>query len=146
MNEPLYNRDILRLAVSIPHQRRLENPDGTAEIRSRTCGSVVVVDVKLGPEGLIEQMGIDVNACALGQASAAIAATHAIGRGQADFVKARNQLAGFLTGEEVLPGEWEDMDKLVVAKNHPGRHPAILLSYDALIAACANAAQQGKAV
>ena len=145
MNEPLYNRDILRLAVSIPYQRRLDNPDGSAEIRSRTCGSVVAVDVQLGPDGLVYQMGIDVNACALGQASAAIVAAQAIGRGQAEFVKARDQLAGFLAGEEVLPGDWDDMDKLVVAKNHPVRHAAILLSYDALIAACGDAAQQGKA-
>ena len=72
MSEPLYTRDILRLAVSIPHQQRLKSPDGSAELRSRTCGSVVAADVMIVEDGVLADMRLTISACALGQASAAI--------------------------------------------------------------------------
>lgn len=135
MSGALYTRDILRLAVSIPYQFRLDKPDGTAEVRSRTCGSRVAADIKLSDDRVIAQLGIEVNACALGQASAAILAAEAIGKSADDITAARDQLAGFLTGSHDSPGPWANMDHLSAAKDHPGRHPAILLPYDAILAA-----------
>src|SRR3546814_2729552 len=46
MNAPLYNRDILRLAASIPYHRRLTDAQASVEKRSATCGSSVTVDVR----------------------------------------------------------------------------------------------------
>ena len=132
MSEPLYTRDILRLAVSIPHQQRLEHPDGSAEQRSRTCGSVVTADVVITDDETLELLGLTINACALGQASAAILGAEAIGRTVCDIVRARSD----------FPGDWQNMDKLAVAKDHRGRHGAILLPYDALIAAFADTAKR----
>ena len=135
MSEPLYSRDILRLAVSIPHLRRLDQPDGTAEQRSKTCGSVVAADVSVDDQGRLLELGLAVNACALGQASAAILGSNALGK-EADVLKdARDILCDYLDGNSESPGEWPDMDKLMPAKNHKGRHAAILLPYDAVIAA-----------
>jgi hypothetical protein len=54
MSKALYSRDILRLAVSIPHQERLPNPDATAQKRSKTCGSQVTVDVVISSELQLE--------------------------------------------------------------------------------------------
>ena len=142
MSEALYTRDILRLAVSIPHQRRLEGPDGSVEQRSRACGSVVVADVILADDKSLAQLGLTVNACALGQASAAILSAEAIGRTADDIIQARSGLRDFLDGRAESPGSWQNMDKLMVAKDHRGRHGAILLPYDALIAAFADAAKQ----
>lgn len=135
MGGALYTRDILRLAVSIPHQSRLDNPDGTAQVRSRTCGSRVTADVILSDDGTIAQLGIEVNACALGQASAAILAAEAIGKSAQEIAAARTQLAGFLAGSQTQPGTWNNMQHLVAAKDHPGRHAAIILPYDAILAA-----------
>lgn len=135
MSGALYTRDILRLAVSIPHQSRLDNPDGTAEVRSRTCGSRVAADIRLSDEGQIAELGIEVNACALGQASAAILAAEAIGKSAKEIAAARMQLAGFLAGTEDYPGSWDNMEHLCAAKDHPGRHAAIILPYDAILAA-----------
>ena len=135
MSGALYTRDILRLAVSIPHQSRLENPDGTAEVRSRTCGSRVAADIRLSDDGQIAELGIEVNACALGQASAAILAAEAIGKSAEEIATARTQLAGFLAGTEDDPGSWDNMEHLCAAKDHPGRHAAIVLPYDAILAA-----------
>src|SRR3546814_17136536 len=81
MNAPLYNRDILRLAASIPYHRRLTDAQASVEKRSATCGSSVTVDVCLANEGRVANLGLEVRACALGQASASLMAAHAkIGR------------------------------------------------------------------
>jgi len=135
MSGALYTREILRLAVSIPHQSRLDKPDGTAEVRSRTCGSRVAADIILSDDGRVAQLGIEVNACALGQASAAILAAEAIGKSAEEITAARRHLAEFLAGAEAQPGSWDNMEHLCAAKDHPGRHAAIVLPYDAIIAA-----------
>lgn len=135
MSEALYTRDILRLAVSIPHQSRIDKPHGTADIRSRTCGSRVAVDIILSDEQVIERLGIEVNACALGQASTAILATEAVGKSADDIASVRGQLFEFLAGSSDHPGDWDNMDHFSAAKDHPGRHAAILLPYDAILAA-----------
>ena len=78
MTAPLYNKDILRLAASIPHHARLPDAQASVEKRSATCGSRVTADVRMA-EGRVAAMGLDVKACALGQASAALMAAQAIG-------------------------------------------------------------------
>lgn len=145
MSATLYTRDILRLAVSIPHQGRLQSPHGTAEIRSRTCGSVVSADVCLSKDQLISDIGIEVNACALGQASAAILAAEAMEKNYSKIQTARDHLARFLDGSETMPGLWENMNHLSAAKEHAGRHSAILLPYDALLKALEMAMQKHEA-
>ncbi|MEM8917711.1 MAG: iron-sulfur cluster assembly scaffold protein [Pseudomonadota bacterium] len=144
MNQPLYTREVLRLAVSIPHEGRLQDPHGTAEMRSQTCGSRVVADVRISPDQLIEELGIEVNACALGQASTAIVAREAIGKPATDIRAARDILRGFLEGKNENPGNWQDIDLLATARDYPGRHGAILLPYDAIIEALAAAAEADK--
>jgi len=145
MSGALYTREILRLAVSIPHQQRLDNPDGTAELRSRTCGSKVAADVMVTDSGSLKNLGFEISACALGQASAAILGAQAIGKSASDIKIVRANLGAFLEGSIKSPGEWPDMDKLMAAQDHKGRHAAILLPYDAVIAAFADAAAKQEA-
>lgn len=145
MSGALYTREILRLAVSIPHQQRLNDPDGTAELRSRTCGSKVAADVALTDGGMLQDLGLEISACALGQASAAILGAQAIGKSGAEIESTRANLAAFLAGEVDSPGTWPDMDKLTAAQDHKGRHAAILLPYDAVIGALADAAAKQEA-
>lgn len=139
MSGALYTREILRLAVSIPHQHRLDNPEGTAERRSRTCGSKVAADVRVTEKGELQDLGLEINACALGQASAAILGAQAVGRTAEEIGAVRDSLAAFLAGSNGTPGPWPNMDKLVPARDHKGRHAAILLPYDAVIAALTDA-------
>lgn len=146
MSAALYTREILRLAVSIPHQQRLDNPDGSAELRSRTCGSKVAADVTLTDTGVLKDLGLEINACALGQASAAILAGQAVGKSVAAIESTRSRLAAFLDGTAETPGGWPDMDKLMAARDHKGRHAAILLPYDTVIAAFADAVARQEAV
>ena len=145
MSGALYTREILRLAVSIPHEQRLDNPHGTAELRSKTCGSKVAADVTVTDRGTLKDLGLEISACALGQASAAILGAEAIGKSVIDIKAARSNLAAFLDGSTRSPGEWPHIDKLIAAQEHKGRHAAILLPYDAVIAALTDAAANQEA-
>lgn len=136
----LYNRDILRLAASIPHFGRLERPQASVEKRSPVCGSSVVVDVVLDREGRVAALGQEVKACALGQASAALMGSNALGRSPAELVAARDDLAAFLSGGREDPGAWPGLDVLKGARPFTARHASILLAFEAVAEAAALAA------
>jgi len=135
----LYSRDILRLAASIPHLGRLDAPQGSAERRSKACGSRVAIDVVLDGEGRIDALGQEVRACALGQASAALLGAEAIGRTLAELDAARASLAAYLTGAAHDPGSWPGLEVFAAARAFPARHAAILLPFEAAAAALADA-------
>jgi NifU-like protein involved in Fe-S cluster formation len=135
----LYTRDILRLAVAIPHEGRLDASDGTAERRSPVCGSGVAVDVRLDDEGRVHTLGQTVHACALGQASAALMGAAAVGLSLAELEAARDALAEYLGGEGASLPEWPGIAVLAPARDYPARHAAILLPFEAVAAAMASA-------
>lgn len=134
LSDPLYTRDILRLATAIPHLGLLDDADGLAELRSPACGSRVGVSVRLS-EGKISALGQSVSACAFGQASAALMGTHAIGRSRVEVAEALAELTDWLSGARDTPGEWPGLDVLTPARTKTGRHGAILLPFRALLAA-----------
>jgi len=135
----LYSRDILRLAAAIPHLGRLEDPQGSAEKRSPVCGSLVAVDVALDGEGRIAALGQDVKACALGQASAALMAGHALGRSGDEIAAARDSLAAYLAGGRDDPGDWPGLEVFAGARGFAARHASILLAFEAAAEAAARA-------
>lgn len=137
MTAALYSRDILRLAASIPHHRRLERPQASVEKSSAVCGSRVVVDVDLDGEGRVAALGQEVHACALGQASAALMGAHAIGRTVSEIADARDALAAFLAGRREDPGDWPGLSVFAEARRFSARHGAILLSFEAAAEAAA---------
>ena len=127
----LYNRDILRLAAAIPHLGRLDHPQASVEKRSAVCGSRVTVDVVLDGQGRVAALGQEVKACALGQASAALMAGHAIGRSGAELAAARTALADYLSGRSEQPGAWPGLSAFAEARRFPARHASILLAFEA---------------
>ena len=135
----LYNRDILRLAASIPHHRRLERPQASAERRSALCGSRVAVDVMLDEAGRITALGQEVRACALGQASASLMGANVIGRSAGELAAARDALGAFLAGERADPGDWPGLEIFRDARPFSARHPSILLAFEAAAEAAARA-------
>lgn len=137
MNAPLYNSEILRLAASIPHHKRLENPQASAEKRSPTCGSRVTVDVRLDREGRISDLGLEVRACALGQASASLMAAHAVGKTECELAAARDRLAAWLAGANVESDFWPGFKVIAPALAYPARHASILLGFEAVAEAAA---------
>lgn len=140
MTAPLYNTEILRLAASIPHHARLPRPHASSEKRSPVCGSRVTVDVTLDGTGRVEEVGLLVRACALGQASAALLGQAILGRTPAELAAARDALGRWLAGEGDLPN-WPGLDLLAPARDYPARHPSIRLAFEAAAEAAAAAAQ-----
>ena len=143
MPTALYNRDILRLAASIPHLGRLADAQASAEKRSPVCGSRVAVDVVLGRDGRVAELGQEVKACALGQASAALMGAHAVGRTAGELAAARDSLRAYLSGNRGDPGDWPGLGLFAEARPFTARHPSILLAFEAAAEAAAAAAPQG---
>lgn len=135
MNATLYNRDILRLASSLVPDDRLDQADGVAEARAPLCGSRIIAEVAFGPEQKIAALSLRASACALGQASAAILRANAVGMDVETIATIRVQISEMLTTGAQPPQIWPDLVLLSPAKDYPSRHAAILLPYDALLAA-----------
>lgn len=134
MNAPLYTLDILRLAASLPEPAEIARVDGSASKRSPTCGSTVATEVQL-EDGRIVALSQRVSACAFGQASAALVAQQAPGRGRPEVTSALDQLSAWLEGERDAPPGWPGYEALAPARSRKGRHGAILLPLRALLAA-----------
>ncbi|WEK42862.1 MAG: iron-sulfur cluster assembly scaffold protein [Candidatus Sphingomonas colombiensis] len=138
MNAPLYNERILRLTTQVP-DRRLDAPMATSEKRSPICGSRVTVDVNLGADGRVSEIGMLVRACALGQASSALLAANVVGRSPEELRIARDGLTAWLAGAGALP-DWPGIDVFIPALSYPARHPSIRLAFEA----AAEAAEQAR--
>lgn len=145
MGAPIYTTELLRLAATIPHDRRLTAPDASAERRSPVCGSRITVDITLGADGRVSALGQEVRACALGQASSSLMGAHAIGRSAAELESARDALAAWLGGRRDDAGDWPGLEALAPARSHSSRHAAILLPFDAASAAATLAARKAAA-
>ena len=135
MNQPLYTVEILRLAASIPHLGKLDDPHGRAEVRSPTCGSKASVEVKLDGDGRVAAIGQQVEACAFGQASAALVGAYAVGRSAAEVALAVSEFSAWLDGSRDDPGDWPGLAALAPARSRRGRHGAMLLPFRGLLAA-----------
>ena len=140
MTAALYNTQILKLATGIPHHARLPNPQGSSERRSPICGSRVTVDVVVDNAGRVVELGQEVRACALGQASASLMGAHAIGRNLAELEEARDALTAFLAGLRDDPGIWPGLEIFGPARAHSARHASIRLAFEAVAEAAARAA------
>ena len=143
MSAALYNTAILRLAASIPYDEPLDDPDAVAEKRSPICGSRVTVGVRLDDGGRVAAIGQTVRACALGQASASLMGAFAIGRAPAELAEARDALTAFLAGGRDDPGVWPGLEIFAPARAYSARHRSILLAFEAIAEAAAQAAAEG---
>jgi NifU-like protein involved in Fe-S cluster formation len=138
MSDALYSSGILRLAAEIPHIGRLDRADGSARRVSRLCGSAVEVSVRLENDHIAD-IGLEVKACALGQASASVLGAHAIGASVHEIRAARDALAAMLKGGPAPEGRFAGLAALESARDYPARHASIRLAFEAAAEACAQA-------
>ena len=130
----LYSERILKLATDIPLTERLSEPDASVRRRSPLCGSTITVDVVVDGER-VAAFGQDVNACALGQAAAAVLAANVIGRSRQELVTARDALQSMLSGGEVPDAPFDGFEGLIPARDFENRHASIMLAIEATIEA-----------
>ena len=132
VSETPYTRDILRLAAEVPGRVGFGEIGDGVEVRSRTCGSRVVVAVELDEQGRVAALWQAVEACAFGQAAAAIMGRHAMGRNASEAVAARDAVGRWLAGDHTASTIWPELELLSPAVELSGRHGAIMLPFQAL--------------
>ena len=139
MIDGLYNTDVLFLAANISHIGKLDDPDGTARKVSKLCGSWVEVDVCVGGdtgESVVTDFAVRLQACALGQASAAILAENVISANLTELREARDGLWAMLKqGAEPPEGRFAKLSLLADVANYPARHTSTMLAFDAVVEA-----------
>lgn len=129
----LYSDRILEIAGNQPRPGRLGAPDASARKVSRVCGSVIEVDVTVC-NGIITGYGHDVQACALGQTSAAVVASNVVGTPVGEFRRVRDEMTAMLKADGAPPaGErWADLKYLEPVREYRPRHTSTLLVFDAV--------------
>lgn len=131
----LYSKCILALASDIPHLGKLTDPTGSAHKRSPQCGSSVTAYVVM-QDDRIADFAQEVRACALGQASASVLGSVALGRTRDEITKARDELRDMLKTDGPIPtAPFQALEVLLPAREFPNRHASILLAWDALAGA-----------
>jgi len=133
--EPPYTLDILRLAASLPLEGELAQADGVGEARSATCGSRVRCSIRVA-DGRVVQVVQQVTACAYGQASAALLQGWAPGRLKAEVIVMRAALKAWLEGRGEVPASFAALGPV---QGRSGRHGAVLVPFDALLAGLSEA-------
>ncbi len=134
MLNDVYNRRIIELAGNIPRIGRLANPEATATAHSRLCGSTVTVDLRMAGDQVTD-FAHEVKACALGQASSSIMASHVIGS-SADELRALREGVRRMLKENGAPpaaGKWADIAVLEPVRDYKARHASTLLTFDAVV-------------
>ncbi len=134
MAAPLYTRDILRLAGSLGEPAGLARIDGAAERRAVICGSRIWVGVTV-EDGRVGAVSQRVEACAFGQAAAALMIAEAPGMSAPDARRALGGIERWLAGDDAAVSAWPGLSVLDPARSRAGRHQAILLPFAALLGA-----------
>ena len=139
MIDDLYSSKILGLAANMPLAGRLAAPQASAEKVAKLCGSRIVVDLDL-TNGRVSAFAQEVQACALGQASAAILGSQVIGARLEEIKAARDALRAMLKDQGPAPtGRFADLAVLEVVRDYPARHASTLLAFEAALSAAEQA-------
>lgn len=128
----LYTPRVLELAIALAAYPLGPAFEKTAQARSPTCGSTVEMGLCFDSAGMIESIGLRSQACAIGQASAAIFAAAAKGRCPQEIRRGAQAVIDWLDGAAPLP-DWPGMDAIAVAPDYPARHGAVLLPWKAAL-------------
>ena len=131
MIDDLYSAKVLALAANMPRSGRLARADASAEKVSKLCGSRILVDVVMDGE-VVADFAQDVQACALGQAAAAVLGANVIGATEAEIDAARLALYAMLkTGGPAPEGRFSDLAMLAPVNDYPPRHASTMLAFEA---------------
>lgn len=132
MSDVLYNREILRLAASIPLCERLSQPQASVTKVSPICGSRIIVDLVLNG-GKVAAYGQEVRACALGQAASSLMGRMVVGRDINELKTLRDEMETYLKhGGDVPHGDWHVLEIFAPAREHKSRHGSIMLPFEAV--------------
>lgn len=126
----LYTPQVLALAASLADWPWDETLPLQGAARSKSCGSALTLGLATDAAGRIAGIGMKAQACAIGQAAAAIFANAARGQSGDEIVAAERAIRAWLAGEAPRPA-WPGLELLDPARAFPARHAAIMLAWQA---------------
>jgi len=136
MSDPLYRKEVLRLAADAHGAGHLDAPHAAGTARNPACGDAVHVELGLDPVGRIVELAHDTKACVLTQASASILGRDLKDMTRDDVEALRARVAAMLRNDGDAPAP--PFDAYAVFDGvapHRNRHACVLLPIDAVLAA-----------
>jgi NifU-like protein involved in Fe-S cluster formation len=134
MSDPLYRKELLRLAADATGAGRLENPHVSATAHNPACGDRITMDIRL-EDGRIVALAHHTQACVLAQASAAILGAQAKGLDHTGLQMLAESVAAMLSGGELPHAPFQAYSAFDGVIGHPGRHTCVLLPLNAALKA-----------
>jgi NifU-like protein involved in Fe-S cluster formation len=131
----IYTKEILALAIAASHHPRLDHPTISSNHRAPLCGSQISLDLALDTDRRVIKCGFDARACAFGQASSSLFASHVVGLTFAELSNRTEVMKLWLDAADDAP--WSAFRALAPVKALPARHGAVLLPFEAALKAFA---------
>ena len=132
MSDPLYKKELLRLAADATGAGRLSAPHGTGSAHNPTCGDKVTVDLIIDDER-IAGIAHDTKACVLTQASAAIVGGEAVGLSRAEVLALHESVTNWLAGGDPPSAPFDIYSVFEGVTSHRNRHRCVLLPIEAVL-------------
>lgn len=132
MSDPLYRKDLLRLAADARCAGRLASPDATGLAYNPACGDRITVDVALS-NGSIVEFAHETKACVLAQASASILGDNIGGADLARIKQLRACVVEMLEGADAPSPPFDGYSVFFGAIEYRIRHRCVLLPLDAVL-------------
>ena len=134
MSDPLYKKELLRLAADATGSGRLTVPCETGHAHNPACGDKVTMDVAIA-EGRIVGVAHHTQACVLTQAAAAIIGAEIAGLSKDEVLALHRDVAAMLTGGKPPPAPFDVFKVFDGVADHKARHKCVLLPLEAVLAA-----------
>ena len=135
----LYSTKLLSLATELASYPIRPDLPLKAHVRSRTCGSTLDIALGCDAVGRVDALGLTVPSCAVGQAAAAIFARASNGSTCDDIQRSLTGIEAWLTDLSAPLPDWSGFEALEPAREHTGRHGAIVMPWKAAIEALSKA-------
>ena len=135
MSDPLYRKDLLRLAADAHGAGRLAHPDATGVAFNPACGDKATLEICI-ESGCVTAIAHETKACVLTQASASILGRALTGASRQAVEKLHNEVAAMLAAQAPPPGSpFEAYGSFAGAVEYASRHRCVLLPIEAALAA-----------
>ena len=132
-DDPLYAKDLLRLAASATGAGRLQASDAEGSAYNPSCGDRVSVTLRLDGSGTIVKMAHETAACVLAQASASLLGAHLEGADELAVRQLRTDVASMLREGDAPASPFSGYSALKGAAAFRNRHTCVLLPINAVL-------------
>ncbi|MBS0277353.1 MAG: iron-sulfur cluster assembly scaffold protein [Proteobacteria bacterium] len=134
MSDPLYKKEILRLAADAHGAGHLPEPHVTGSAHNPACGDKVSVELALDKDGRVTAMAHDTKACVLAQASASILGQALKGASRDDVEDLANAV-GMMLGAKAPPPDapFDAYSAFEGVVEHRNRRQCVLLPINAVL-------------